>query len=473
MFLSRSLVQQGSRRRIIHGAAMSLSSFSKESVTTKVSPSVNHGPFGSGGTISGFSKYDGVRAAFEENFARKLELGSQLVIYEKGEKVVDLFGAAPEQEGYNANTLQCVYSSGKNMEAIAMAMLVDRGLVDYDDPVTMYWPEFGANGKDRVTLADVMRHEGGVPFLVDPKSPSDSKDTIVITPEDVANVDALEMKICAAADSPAGDNPRMYHSITRGWLVNGILRRVDPGGRSLGTFIREEIAKPLDITYICGIPKEEQGDYEYANMSQGSILYNLCMQILPAMSGFGDVQLASLLKVLLKKDNLISKQVVSWLKLPPTPGFNDTQEGRSLEISSAGMFTNARSMAKINAVMAGDGSFGGVRLLSEEGVRNSMSAIKPAVDLALETPIGFSKGGFGRFSDSFGDADRPVTPPIYHADDRIAFGDFIGWGGWGGSISFWDRDREIAFSYCMNAMEPFVIGGPRTRRILLELQKVI
>ena len=72
------------------------SSFSKEPVTTNVSPIVKYGPFGTGGTVVGFSKYDGVRAAFEENFARRLELGSQLVVYEKGERIVDLYGYAPE-----------------------------------------------------------------------------------------------------------------------------------------------------------------------------------------------------------------------------------------------------------------------------------------------------------------------------------------------------------------------------------------
>lgn len=94
----------------------------------------------------GYSKHDGVRAAFEENFVRRLELGSQLVIYEKGEKIVDLYGYAPETEAkqnnmsteYDGDTLQCVFSSGKNMEAIAMAMLVDRGLLSYDDLVTKH-----------------------------------------------------------------------------------------------------------------------------------------------------------------------------------------------------------------------------------------------------------------------------------------------------------------------------------------------
>lgn len=71
-------------------------SFSEESLTTRISPTTRFGPFGSGGTVVGFSKYPGVRRAFEENFAQRLELGSQLVVYMEGEKVVDLYGFAPE-----------------------------------------------------------------------------------------------------------------------------------------------------------------------------------------------------------------------------------------------------------------------------------------------------------------------------------------------------------------------------------------
>jgi CubicO group peptidase (beta-lactamase class C family) len=135
-----------------------------------------------------------------------------------------------------------------------VAILVDRGLVRYDDLVTRHWPEFGKdNGKENITIADVMRHEGGVPFLVDPKSP-DGNSTIVITPEDVASIDGLEDKICSA---PVNSG-RMYHAITRGWLINGIVRRVDPARRTLGVFMKEEICDRFGLTYFCGIPAEEQ-----------------------------------------------------------------------------------------------------------------------------------------------------------------------------------------------------------------------
>jgi CubicO group peptidase (beta-lactamase class C family) len=463
--------------------ASPFSSFSKESVTTKVSPIVDHGPFGDGGTVVGFSKYDGVRAAFEENFARRLELGSQLVVYEKGEKIIDLYGYAPEMEthagvGYDGDTLQCVFSSGKNMEAIAMAMLVDRGLVDYDDLVTKHWPEFGANGKDTITVADVMRHSGGVPFVIDPES---KDDTIVITPDDVFGVDPLEQKICAAERFPTSSSPELiYHAFTRGWLVNGILRRADPSGRSLGKFIKEEITDPLskvsdtgEVTFFCGIPKEDQPNQKFANINSGSALYNTMTQIFPSLLGFGDKSIGEVVKLSLRND--IRRKVVSWIDIPPSFDYIDSPKGRSMEFPSAGMVANARSMAIINAAaMAGDGSFNGIRLMSPEGVSHSMGDIVTRIDVASDLSFGFSRGGYGKFKDFFGEGDSgSYQSRIFHPDDKIAYGNCMGWGGVGGSLSIVDREKDISFAYCMNAANTSLIGGVRTRRILLELQKAI
>ena len=109
------------------------------------------GPFGTtdGGTVVGSVApgWEDLRAAFEANFEHNLELGAQLVIYQQvtsprsltgsscrrpspcascsvaqGVPVVDLHGYAKAQTGYGAQTLQNIFSSGKNLEAIACMM---------------------------------------------------------------------------------------------------------------------------------------------------------------------------------------------------------------------------------------------------------------------------------------------------------------------------------------------------------------
>ena len=231
--------------------------FSTERVVSEIFTPPALGAFGGGGEVEGWTAagWESVRTAFESNFAAKEEVGAQLCIFHKGKPVVDLSGKSDMAPAdYDAGTLQCVFSSGKNMEAIAVAMLVSRGQLAYDATVSSVWPEYGSGGKGEVTIADVMRHEGGVPYLANPSAPFDAAQDEVLTPEDVRDVDSMERKIERAVREPR----RVYHAITRGFVVNGILRRVDPAGRSLGRFIAEEISAPLGVDYYCGIPEAEQ-----------------------------------------------------------------------------------------------------------------------------------------------------------------------------------------------------------------------
>merc|ERR1712070_1282364 len=116
------------------------------------------------------------------------------------------------------------------------------------------------------------------------------------------------------------------------------------------------------------------------------------------------------------------------------------------------MHANARSVGKINALMAGRGEVDGVRLMSEEAWRASMSEFKVTLDEGVGMTTGFSQGGFCDFSSNEG--------PQVHPDDVQALVGFYGWGGWGGSISMWDPERDVSFAYTMNGMNNYLLGGP-------------
>ena len=79
-------------------------------------------------------------------------------------EVVDLW-ASSVSPSYSGDSMQTIWSSTKNLTALAMAMMVDRGLLAYSDRVAKHWPEFGQKDKHLITLADVLRHEGGLPFF--------------------------------------------------------------------------------------------------------------------------------------------------------------------------------------------------------------------------------------------------------------------------------------------------------------------
>ena len=489
----RSLLRRQNHRPLSNRSPSSSSSpsssvrwFSGDTETTVVAPTVSHGPFGTGGTVVGFSKFDGVRAAFEENFARRLELGSQLVVYQNGTKIVDLYGYAPETEayndgaGYDGDTLQCVFSSGKNTEAIAVAMLVDRGLLNYDDLVAEHWPEFGCRGKESVTVSDVMRHAGGVPFVIDPDRPAK---TDLITPDEVEAVEVLEAKLSGATRYPpaSADSQLCYHAFTRGFLVNAILRRVDPAGRSLSRFWREEVTDPLStvsddpVRYFCGLPVEEQSRYGFADIDDGNMLYRIPAEIIPGLFGRGPNPECGPFAALAAKPDVRRDAGISWLGFPPKFHNVNSPRGRALEVSSAGMLANARSVAVVQAAGMLNGSFRGVRLTGEDTVEASMAGFERRIDHSMDVAVSVSRGGYGSFADTIrggdgGDEDRYHTR-AWHPDDASAYGDLVGWGGLGGSLALVDRSRNLVFVYCMNAFGLNLLGGPRTRRILLELQR--
>ena len=125
-----------------------------------------------------------MREAFEGNFAKNLERGAQLSVFQNGEAVVDLYGHSNDLQAlpysYDGATLQTAFSSGKNLEALAVMILVDRGLLSYTDTIAEHWPAFGAHGKDHITVEDLMRHESGLQFFADPAAPHDLKRWVAV-----------------------------------------------------------------------------------------------------------------------------------------------------------------------------------------------------------------------------------------------------------------------------------------------------
>ena len=106
--------------------------------------------------------FESVKQLYEHQMHTMAEQNTQLCVYYRGEKVVDLWATATEDSNFSADSLINIFSSGKSLEAIAVAALVSKGLLRYDAKITQYWPEFGANGKDGLTVADLMRHEAGL-----------------------------------------------------------------------------------------------------------------------------------------------------------------------------------------------------------------------------------------------------------------------------------------------------------------------
>lgn len=192
--------------------------------------------------------WDFVRDSFEENFQQDRDLGGSVAIYHQGKLVVNLWGGWFDQSKkqlYDNRTLQLVFSTSKGLVAVAAALCVQRGLLDYSALVTNYWPEYGQNNKENTTVADILSHRAGLPIDSSPF-------------EHYLNWTAMIHKLEQESPIWIPGTAHGYHSLTYGWLAGELIRRVDPMNRTVGQFIRDEIAKPLGIEFYIGLPSQEE-----------------------------------------------------------------------------------------------------------------------------------------------------------------------------------------------------------------------
>jgi len=190
--------------------------------------------------------FEAVRTSFERGLS-KAELGAAACVYVDGRKVVDLWGGwadGARTRPWQRDTVVYAMSATKGMTATCAHRLVDRGLLDVDEPVATYWPEFAQAGKERITVRMVLSHQAGLPYP-----------TVQVPPERRFDWDAMTGALARSEPVWAPGTRSEYHGGTFGYLVGEILRRID--GRSLHEFFRDEVAAPLGADFLMRVGPED------------------------------------------------------------------------------------------------------------------------------------------------------------------------------------------------------------------------
>ena len=272
-----------------------------------------------------------MRDAFAANFDQGLEVGASVAVVHEGELVVDLWGGSADAAGtqpWERDTITNVWSTTKTMTVLCALMLADRGELDLHAPVARYWPEFAANGKEAVEVRHLFGHTSGLSGFEEP-----------ITAVDFCRLGDVHLP--AGRPRRRGGSPGTasgYHAFTQGYLIGEIVRRVT--GESLGTFFAKEVAGPLGADFHIGLPPED--DARVSNV------------IPPPPLPIGR-----------RRPRRASRSARS-RNPPPNAEYAWTESWRRAEIPAANGHGNARSVATIQAAVAGRGEVGGVRLLSSE-----------------------------------------------------------------------------------------------------------
>lgn len=365
-----------------------------------------------------------VADAFAHNIDNREDIGAGVSVFHKGKCVVDIAGGFFDKEAtkpYTLDTLQLVFSTTKGVVATAVAICVERGLLSYEEPVSLFWPEFAAHGKEHVTVAQLLSHQAGL-YTVDGP----------LTFEEVLDWNTMVSRLANTAPLFPVGSTHGYHAITFGWLAGHLVRLVD--GRNIGHFIREEIANPLGGEIYVGLPA------------------HLEPRVSPINTGWPRTATsAPAAPVQLPNKYLASALSVNGA-LNVKGGFN-REDLHAAEVPGANGIANARSLAAMYSATftETETSNGPVRLLNDD-TRSKMTVQQTKdgeVDLCLQTQRTFAMGF--------------VTP-----SEKLAFdapGSY-GHAGAGGSVSFADPLRQMSFSYIMNRMKDSMFTDPRAVRLI-------
>ncbi|MFZ4120362.1 MAG: serine hydrolase domain-containing protein [Caulobacterales bacterium] len=364
------------------------------------------------GAIEGWTtpQFGAVKAAFASLFADGLELGASFALVIDGEPVAELWGGFADRgrtQPFARTTLTPVYSTTKPIAALVVGMLADQGAIDLEAPVADIWPEFGAHGKDKVSIADAMAHKAGVPGFVEPIDP----DLWLDPPRLAAAVAALE---------PLWEpgTKHGYHPQTYGAIVGEIARRAS--GRSLGGLLRQEVCAPLGIDFWIGTPASEHAR---------------CAEILKPrqMTDFGELNRETRAAFLTKWASA-TRGGAAWREAE-MPGVN----GHGTALATAMLFQ----------AFASGGRIGPLQLFGPKTYDALTQERARGPDLVLPFDLSLRAGIMGNSNLFYG----PNPEALGHS-------------GWGGSCGFADPAQRLSGAYVMNQQSNALMNDPRPGRLI-------
>jgi CubicO group peptidase (beta-lactamase class C family) len=189
-----------------------------------------------GSTAPGFEP---VAEEFGRLLAQESDARGQFCAYLRGQRVADLWGGA----GVAPDDLQGVFSSTKGVAAVCIALLVQRGALDLDAPVSRYWPEFAGGGKGDVTVRVALSHQAGIPG-VEPQ----------LTLAEIIDHDAVAARLAAQVPHWRPGKAHGYHGLTIGTIMDELVRRI--AGSPIAEFFRKEIGDPRGIDFYIRTPED-------------------------------------------------------------------------------------------------------------------------------------------------------------------------------------------------------------------------
>ncbi|WP_410657428.1 serine hydrolase domain-containing protein [Amycolatopsis sp. lyj-112] len=371
-----------------------------------------------------------VADAFRANFkGNPGEIGAACSVYVGGRPVVNLWGGLADRQAnrpWRKNTIVRVASTTKGMTAICAHILVQRGQLDLDAPVTRYWPEFGAAGKDRIPVRWLLSHQAGLPILDGP-----------LTFEQACAWHPVIRAFEAQKPLWKPGTEHVYHAHSYGFLVGEVVRRIT--GKSLGTFFADEVARPLGLSAWIGLPEKHESRMALIEDAAPLTVEELTAGMIK-LTGLDEDTVTAWIKALYSPGSVQTRAGQLGGAFDVTSEYWNTRAWRAAEFPAANGLTDARSLARMYAATVSD--VDGVRLLNLSTVRRA-TVVHTSKTTMHGLPPGLNIPADRSFYMSLGFMRACLPMPM------VGPGSF-GHPGSGGSIGFADPDAEVGFGYVTN-----------------------
>jgi len=360
-----------------------------------------------------------VKELFQELHTSGKEKGSSYAVYKDGEAIIDIWSGysdADETKPWNRNNLATVWSTTKGVAAITCALAVERGLLDYSEKVSYYWPEFSVNGKEDITVEMLLSHQAGICGA--------QTDEV----NDYYDQELMASKLAIMKPIWEPGTASGYHSMTFGWLTTELIKRVT--GKTLGVYFREEIGNDRDIDFYIGLPESEENRVaEMIPFSKEDNNQNENAEPNDAQKASGS------------GPNLLKPQ--------------NTRAWRAAEIPSANGQGSAYGLAKLySLIVPSDPS---LKILKDSTVDAMTRSRIEGRDMVLGM---VTRWGAGFIMNKHKVIYGPVEESFGHS-------------GFGGSCAFGDPKNKLGISYVMNKMKNNAAGDGRSIALINETYKCL
>lgn len=381
---------------------------------------------------------------FRRLVAEPAAVGLTVAVYRAGEPVVDLWGGWADRKrtrAWQRDTLAAVYSTTKGMTATAVAVAHSRGYLDYDAPVSHYWPQFAANGKAAISVRTLLAHQAGL-----------AATRGRLDPRIMADHDRLATLMARQRPDWEPGTRHGYHVMSLGFYIQELMRRTDPQGRSVGRFFAEEVARPLGMDAYIGlpdsVPDSRLAEVRAAGLRDLADRNGMARGLRPSSlpGTLGSLRSPQSLRAL--RPGSVQLRAITNPRLAGA-GSLLRREYLRVEFPTSNAVATARSIARMYGDLARQGPQLGLSTSTFAELTATAPVVGDGMDVVLGSPTRYALG-----------YSKP-SPALAFGLSHRAFGA----PGMGGSFGFADPDAGIGYCFIPTRHSTGVNGDARERAL--------